>query len=375
VTILSPPRSAPGLLTVDLAALADNWRRLASLAAPGRCAAVVKANAYGIGLDRAAPALWGAGAKIFFVAHLGEGVAARRLLPAEAEIYVLNGLEAGADPSDYVAHRLKPVIGGAEELERWSAFARQKGRPSPSALHLDTGMRRLGFDSLDSLTDAMAVHGAASGADLLMSHFVSSELPEDPLNGVQIERFVTARAAFPHLPASFANSSAIFLDSRPIHDLARPGYALYGGNPTPGRPNPMRPVVTLTVAVQQTRWIEAGESCGYNAQWTAKRRTRLATLLAGYADGLPRAGGATDTRPGAEVAIAGRRCPLVGRVSMDLIIADVTDLAEDAVRPGVRAELFGAAVGLDDFASRSGAIGYQVLTSLGARYRRTYIEA
>jgi alanine racemase len=375
VTILSPPRSAPGLLTVDLAALADNWRRLASLAAPGRCAAVVKANAYGIGLDRAAPALWGAGAKIFFVAHLGEGVAARRLLPAEAEIYVLNGLEAGADPSEYVVHRLKPVIGGAEELERWSAFARQKGRPSPSALHLDTGMRRLGFDSLDSLTDAMAVHGAASGADLLMSHFVSSELPEDPLNGVQIERFVTARAAFPHLPASFANSSAIFLDSRPIHDLARPGYALYGGNPTPGRPNPMRPVVTLTVAVQQTRWIEAGESCGYNAQWTAKRRTRLATLLAGYADGLPRAGGATDTRPGAEVAIAGRRCPLVGRVSMDLIIADVTDLAEDAVRPGVRAELFGAAVGLDDFASRSGAIGYQVLTSLGARYRRTYIEA
>ena len=220
----------------------------------------------------------------------------------------------------------------------------------------------------------MATHGAASGADLLMSHFVSSELPDDPLNGVQIERFGAARAAFPHLPASFANSSAIFLKSRPIHDLARPGYALYGGNPTPGRPNPMRPVVTLTIAVQQTRWIEAGESCGYNAQWTAKRRTRLATLLAGYADGLPRTAGATDARPGAEVAIAGRRCPLVGRVSMDLVIADVTELPEDAVRPGARAELIGGAVELDDFASRSGAIGYQVLTSLGARYRRKYIE-
>ncbi len=375
VTSMAPTDSAAGRLTIDLAALADNWRALASRAAPGRCAAVVKANAYGIGLDRAAPALWSAGARTFFVAHLGEGLAARRLLPAEAEIYVLNGLESGADPSDYVGHRLKPAIGGLEELERWSAFAAQTGGIASCALHLDTGMRRLGFDSLDTLKDAMAAHGAASGADLLMSHFVSSELPDDPLNGVQIERFAAARSAFRHLRASFANSSAIFLSTRPIHDLARPGYALYGGNPTPGRPNPMRPVVTLTVAVQQTRWIEAGESCGYNAQWTAKRRTRLATLLAGYADGLPRGAGATETRPGAEIAIAGRRCPLVGRVSMDLIIADVTELPEDAVQPGARAELFGAAVELDDFASLSGAIGYQVLTSLGARYLRSYVEA
>ncbi len=372
---IAPPVSAPGRLTIDLAALADNWRALASLAAPGRCAAVVKANAYGIGLDRAAPALWAAGARTFFVAHLGEGFAARRLLPAEAEIYVLNGLDAGADPADYVEHRLKPVIGSAEELERWSAFATRKGRLAPCALHLDTGMRRLGFDSPKALSVAVERDGKASGADLLMSHFVSSEIPSDPLNALQIERFKAARAALPHLAASLANSSGIFLPARPIYEIARPGYALYGGNPTPGRLNPMRPVVTLTVAVQQTRWIEPGESCGYNAQWTAKRRTRLATLLAGYADGLPRGAGATDTRPGAEVAIAGKRCPLVGRVSMDLIIADVTELPEDAVQPGARAELFGAAVELDDFASLSGTIGYQVLTSLGARYRRSYLEA
>ncbi len=372
---IAPPVSAPGRLTIDLAALADNWRALASLAAPGRCAAGVKANAYGIGLDRAAPALWAAGARTFFVAHLGEGFAARRLLPAEAEIYVLNGLDAGADPADYVEHRLKPVIGSAEELERWSAFATRKGRLAPCALHLDTGMRRLGFDSPKALSVAVERDGKASGADLLMSHFVSSEIPSDPLNALQIERFKAARAALPHLAASLANSSGIFLPARPIYEIARPGYALYGGNPTPGRLNPMRPVVTLTVAVQQTRWIEPGETCGYNAQWTAKRRTRLATLLAGYADGLPRGAGATDTRPGAEVAIAGKRCPLVGRVSMDLIIADVTELPEDAVQPGARAELFGAAVELDDFASLSGTIGYQVLTSLGARYRRSYLEA
>ena len=366
--------SAPGRLTIDLGALADNWRALARRAAPGRAAAVVKADAYGIGLAHAATALWAAGARVFFVAHLSEGIAARRLLPAEAAITVLNGLERGAEPADYAERRLAPVIGGEEELARWSAFAMRRGRIFPCALHLDTGMNRLGFESLEHLKAAMERHGAASGADLLMSHFVSSEIPGDPINMGQIKQFEAARAALPGLSASLANSSGMFLPARPIYDLARPGYALYGGNPTPGGPNPMRPVVTLSIAIQQTRWIEAGETCGYNAQWTAKRRTRLATLLAGYADGLPRGAGATDSKPGAEVAIAGRRCPLVGRISMDLCVADVTDLPEAAVRAGDRAEFFGSSVDLDDFATRSGTIGYQVLTSLGPRYRREYVR-
>ena len=369
-----PPQSAPGRLTIDLSALADNWRGLAERAKPGRCAAVVKANAYGVGLDRAAPALWAAGARVFFVAHLGEGFAARALLPDEAEIYILNGLEAGADPADYAGHRLMPVIGSEEELERWSALASARGRPSACALHLDTGMSRLGFDSLSALHRAMERHGGAGGARLLMSHFVSSELPDDPINAAQIARFEAARRAFAQLPASLANSSGMFLPERPVYDLARPGYAVYGGNPTPKSPNPMRPVVTLAVTVQQTRWIEAGATCGYNAQWTARRRTRLATLLAGYADGLPRGAGATDGRLGAEVVIAEKRCPLVGRMSMDLCIADVTDVAEESVFPGVSAEFFGAAADLDDFAARSGAIGYNVLTSLGPRYRRVFRE-
>jgi alanine racemase len=372
VTGLVAPESAPGRLTIDLGALAGNWRALARRAAPGRCAAVVKANAYGIGLAEAAPALWDAGARVFFVAHLSEGVAARRLLP-EATIYVLNGLEAGADPADFAQWRLAPVIGGEEELRRWSAFAAREGKTSPCALHLDTGMNRLGFESLPRLQAAMETHGSASGADLLMSHFVSSEFPDDPINLKQIERFDAARAAFPDLPVSLANSSGMFLKPRPIHDLARPGYALYGGNPTPAGLNPMRPVVTLAVAIQQTRWIEAGMTCGYNGQWTAKRRARLATLPAGYADGLPRGAGATDSKPGAEVAIAGRRCPLVGRVSMDLTVADVTDVPEGAARPGDLVELFGSSVELDDFAARSGTIGYHVLTSLGPRYRREYV--
>jgi alanine racemase len=374
---MSPASSAPapGSLTIDLGALAGNWRRLAALAAPGRAGAVVKANAYGLGLDKAAPALWSAGARVFFVAQLAEGVAARRILPEEAVIYVLNGLEIDAGPASYIEHGLRPVVGSVRELERWSGHAARHGRTSPSALHLDTGMSRLGFESLSVLKDAMARYGASSGADLLVSHFVSSEISSDPVNAAQIARFEAARAAFPHLAASLANSSGMFLSARPIYDLARPGYALYGGNPTLGAANPMRPVVTLTVAIQQTRWIEAGATCGYNAQWAAKRRSRLATLLAGYADGLPRGAGATDAKPGAEVIIAGRRCPLVGRVSMDLCVADVTELPEEAVRPGARAEFVGAVADLDDFAARSGTIGYQVLTGLGPRYGRRYTGA
>jgi len=365
--------SAPLRLRIDLGALAHNWRDLARLASPGRCAAVIKANAYGTGASEAAPALWAAGARVFFVAHLSEGAAARQALPREARIYVLNGLEQGARPADYAEHCLAPVIGGEEELARWSAFARRVGWVSPCALHLDTGMNRLGFSSLARLKAAMEAHGEFSGADLLMSHFVSSEIADDPLNRRQIELFEAARAAFPHLPASLANSSGVFHPARPLYDLARPGYALYGGNPTPGRPNPMRPVVTMSAAIQQIRSIEPEMTCGYNAQWTAKRPSRLATLVIGYADGLPRAAGATDGRAGAEVAVAGRRCPLVGRVSMDLSIVDVTDVPENMARPGDRVEFFGSNVDLDDFAARCGTIGYHLLTTVGPRFQRDYV--
>jgi alanine racemase len=368
------PASAPGRLRIALGALGDNWRALARRVAPARCAAVIKADAYGIGVSEAAPTLWAAGARVFFVAHFNEGIAARQGLPEEAHVYVLNGLEHGAEPENYAEHRLAPVIGGEEELERWSAFASRRNWINPCAVHLDTGMNRLGFESLTRLRAAMETHGRLSGADLLISHFVSSETPGDPLNQAQIEHFEAARFAFPGLGASLANSSGIFLPQHPVYDLARPGYALYGGNPTPGRPNPMRPVVTLTAAIQQIRSIEAGMSCGYNAQWTAKRPTRLATLLIGYADGLPRGAGATDARPGAEVAVAGRKAPLVGRVSMDLTIVDITDLPQDRVRVGDPVEFFGPAIDIDDFAIRSGTIGYQLLTGLGPRYQREYVR-
>lgn len=352
--------SPPGRLTIDLDALRDNWRRLARETAPAACAAVIKANGYGLGVELVAVTLFNAGCRIFFVAHVGEGVRARAALGREARIFVLNGFEAGAEVGDYAGATLAPVIGSAAELARWD-------RALPFGLHVDTGMNRLGF-ALGELDPARM-----GGAALLMSHFVSAEDGDDPLNARQIAAFERARALFPGVPASLANSSGIFLPTGPHYDLARPGYALYGGNPTPGRENPMRAAVTLEIAVQQTRWIEPGETAGYNGRWTARRRTKLATLLAGYADGLPFGAGATDAAPGPEVRIAGRMCPLVGRMSMDLCIADVTYLPDSAVGPGTRAEFFGPTVALDTFAAKSGTIGYSVLTGLGARYERVLL--
>jgi alanine racemase len=366
------PAIAAGVLTVDLAALADNWRRLAERVAPAECASVVKANAYGTGIEPAARALHAAGCMTFFVAQIEEGVRARAALGPRPRLFVLNGLQADADPADYVAYGLSPVIGSPDELARWAPFA--DANAPPCAIHIDTGMSRLGFASPRELEAALARHDRSRlDIGLLMSHFVSSEEPDNRLNDQQIARFEGARALLPGVPASLANSSGIFLARQPAYDLVRAGYALYGGNPTPASPNPMRSVVKLEARIQQIRWIEPGTSVGYNAQWTAKRRTRLATLLIGYADGLPRTAGATDKRGGADVLIAGKRCPLVGRISMDLSVADATEIPEAALQAGDMAVMIGGDIGVDELGGRSGTIGYHILTSLGPRYHRRYI--
>jgi alanine racemase len=374
------PTQAAGFLTIDLGALADNWRALARRASPACCAAVIKANAYGIGIEAAAPALAAAGCETFFVAHPREGARARSALGAGPRIYVLNGLQAGADPrADYLDLGLTPVIGSLDELARWSALAHAGGAPIPAAIHIDTGMNRLGlsfFAGANELRAAMTDHHAGRLAiDLVMSHFVAAEEPDNALNALQIERFTDARALIGDGLASLCNSSGVFLPQKPFLDLVRPGYALYGGNPTPGKPNPMKPVVTLHALIQQLRVVEAGESVGYNARWTARRRSRLAVMLLGYADGLPRTASGDERWRGAEVVIAGRRCPLLGTVSMDLTVADITDLPEGAVQAGMSAEFLGATIAVDELAERSGVSGYTILTGLGARFLRRYVAA
>jgi alanine racemase len=351
------------ILTIDLAALAANWRVLAERVAPGECGAVVKADAYGIGIEAAAPALAKAGCRTFFVAHASEGRRVRAVVP-HAVVYVLNGLLAASLPT-LIAHDLRPVLGSLEDASLWA----HAGEGHACALHVDTGMNRLGVVP----ADVAVIAGMGLAIDVLMTHFVSSEATTDPTNHAQIARFSSVRTALPQARASLANSSALYLPQKPYGDLVRPGYALYGGNPTPGSDNPMQAVVRLEAPLLQIRTIEAGEKVGYNAQWTAKRRTRLATIGIGYADGLPRAAMGTDDRAGGEARVAGVLCPFAGRVSMDLTIVDVTDVPETALK-GATAVLLGDGITIDDLGLRAATIGYEILTRLGARYHRVYVD-
>jgi alanine racemase len=349
-------------LTIDLRALRENWRTLAQRIAPAECAAVVKANAYGCGIEQAVEALWAEGARTFFVARIAEGFRARKVAP-EATIYVLDGADA-ASAREMREMRLRPALGSMDEVLEWAASS-----GGPAALHFDTGMNRLGLAEAET-TAALAALGEAPA--LVMSHFASSENTASPDNDQQIAAFARIRAMIPDAPASLCNSSGIFLAAKPWLQLARPGYALYGGNPCPGGGNPMRAVVSLHAPILRTRIVEAGARVGYNGQWTAQRRTRLAVIPIGYADGIPRNAMGTAEKPGAEVAIEGRRCPIVGRVSMDLIAIDGTDAPEDATRRGASVEVLGPTIGVDEFGERSRTIGYEILTGLGDRYARVY---
>jgi alanine racemase len=371
-----PPVEAGGLLTIDLGALASNWRRLKARAGSAECAAVVKADAYGIGIEAAVPALAKAGCRTFFVAQLSEAIRARGAAPA-ATIYVLNGLIPGTAGTN-ARFDLRPVLGSREEIDEWSGFCRAQGLRLPASVHVDTGMHRLGL----RIEEGLALQGDGRLADfsptLLMSHFVASEDFGHPANARQIEAFDAVRQALPDLPASLSNSSGIHLPSGPHHDMVRPGYALYGGNPTPGRDNPMAAVVRLEARIVQVRTVEDGETVGYGGEWTARGRRRVATLSVGYADGYPRAASRTERKTASGVAagealVAGIRCPFAGRVSMDLIALDVTGVPAERIGRGALVTLIGDGLTLDEVASRAGTIGYEILTSLGRRYARIYV--
>ncbi|WP_296713979.1 alanine racemase [Rhodoblastus sp.] len=357
------------ILTVDLGALAENWRRLSTRARGAECAAVVKANAYGLGIGPVAQALFDVGCRTFFVAHLGEGEILRRVLrdsAPEPRIFILNGL-APASARFYVESQLIPILGSLPEIAEWAEFCASDGVAHPAGLHIDTGMNRLGLAARD-LKLARALSNSFTPV-LAMSHFISAEDISAPTNRLQIERFEQACAQLPPMPASLCNSSGLFLEDAPFLDLCRPGYALYGGNPTPGSDNPMRRVVGLSSLVLQVRDVAAGETAGYNARWTAPSRRRLATINLGYADGFPRSG--SEGLIAAEVFAAGHYCPIVGRISMDLSIIDVSETGP--LRRGDRVEILGPNISIDGLAAESGTIGYEILTRLGARFRREYI--
>ncbi|MGL4636873.1 MAG: alanine racemase [Beijerinckiaceae bacterium] len=355
-------------LTIDLAALVDNWKLLAERAKPADCAAVVKADAYGLGIEPVVTALARAGCHIFFVAHLEEGARARKAAPL-AHIYVLNGMPPGAERS-YTGLRLRPVLGTLAELSRWRTV-----RGGPMALHVDTGMNRLGLSLEDVKSLATLEDWTGIDVELLMSHFVSSEETDNPLNAAQVTRFerVSAMLGKHVRRRSLANTSAHFLPEIPRYDMTRTGYGLYGGNPTPGQANPMKPVVRLEATILQLRHVETGDHVGYNARWTAKRPSIIATISLGYADGWLRAMSSTDKKPGGMAFINGVLCPFVGNISMDLITIDVTDCPAGSVKAGHMATILGDGLDVDEAAAIAGTNGYEILTSLGGRYNRRII--
>lgn len=367
----TPQDLAGAVLTIDLVALKDNWRRLNTLAGKAECGAAVKGNAYGLGIEAVAKALWEAGCRSFFVARPKEGEELRGLLP-QATIYILDGLFAG-QAEFYAKLNLCPALITIEEAREWAAFGRVYGRKLPCAIHVDTGINRLGFSmpEFDSLlSDGFTMGGL--NVTLLMSHLACADDPSHPLNQRQRAAFAAVRARLPGVAASLANSSGVFLGDGFTHDLVRPGIALYGGNPTQNAANPMLPVAILEGAVMQLREVAAGDTVGYGATWTATRPTRIAILGAGYKDGVPRALSSRQPQGPAQVFISGRRCPVIGRISMDMMAIDITDLPAGSVRRGTRAEILGRHIGIDEAASWAGTISYELLTRLGSRYARLY---
>jgi alanine racemase len=363
-----PEHLSSAVVTVDLAALQSNYKTLSARAAPAACGVAIKGEAYGLGMAEVARALWVSGCRNYFVSRPMEGQELRAILP-EATIYVLDGFYAG-QADFYLAHDLIPALISVGEALEWAKV----GGGKPCAIHVDTGINRLGFTPVEFAHLCVdsdlkkSIH-----INLLVSHLACSDEAGHALNAQQLKSFQEFRALMPHVPASFANSSGIYLGADYHFDLVRSGVALYGGNPVPGKPNPMKPVVTLQAKVMQTRLVPEGQTIGYSASWTAPRDSRIAILGAGYRDGIPRKLSSSRADGPAQVYIAGRRVPIVGRVSMDMMACDVTDIPKDHIERGTWAEIFGSNISVDEAAAWAGTISYELLTHLGNRYHRRYI--
>ncbi|XHB98800.1 alanine racemase [Nitratireductor sp. ac15] len=375
------PRVAGGRLTVDLDALATNYRFLAEQSTPAEAGAVVKADAYGLGTGPVVEALVAEGCRKFFVALPEEGLAVRASAP-EADIYVFNGLFSPEAASFYREGRLLPVLNSQSDLAIWEAHGWDDGdTPRPCALHVETGMNRLGLsaDRANVLAQENALTGALTPR-LILSHLACADTPTHPMNQQQLESFQALRALFPDAESSLANSAGIFLGGEFLCDVTRPGVALYGSNPLSDGLNPMRTVVRVHARIAQLRHVPAGGTVSYGAT-PLNRDTLVAVTATGYADGYHRSGSGAGVplrnvlQEGACGFIEGQRVPVLGRITMDLTLFDVTDLGPDALQIGDFIELVGPNIPVDDLASACGTISYELLTALGHRFERHYIHS
>jgi len=361
-----------GRLTVNLGALKRNWQALDKVSRGALTGAVLKADAYGTGLPAAAKAFYEAGARFFFVATPDEGIAARAALPQDTHIFVLNGLYPGAAPL-YVGERLMPCLASMPMLEEWLEACLEKNQALPAALHFDTGINRLGFRLNEAPAVKRLIDGVGYQPQMIMSHLACADIPGHEKNRTQLALFTAVMAQFPGVPASLANSAGLMTARENHFQMVRPGIALYGGRAVAGRRNPMSPVVTLEAPVLMIKEVKTGESVGYGAMQTMVRDTRLAIVAIGYADGFTRALSGANNHRGTYVAFGGVPCPVIGRVSMDMIGVDVTDLPR-LPSPGEMMEILGAHIGIDDHADVAKTIGYEILTSLKGRYTRHYVD-
>lgn len=362
----SEERSAGAVLTIDLAAIVSNYRLLRSVAAPAACGAVVKADAYGLGAATVVPVLFEAGCRHFFVAHLDEALAIRRALPLEAGLYVMHGVFDGGE-AECAAYGIVPVCNSPTQLHRWAAQARRSGRRLPAVLQIDTGMARFGISPVD--LPAMREPLEPLALAFVMSHLACADTPDHPANVAQRARFDEARAYLPPAPGTLAASSGIFLGPTFHYGLVRPGAALYGIAPN-ALGNPLRPVIRLEAKIVQLRHVPAGTPIGYGHTTVTSAPARLATVAVGYADGYLRSGGNQGAAWFGDTAL-----PVMGRISMDSLVIDTSNLSRVDLAEGDMVELIGPHRSVDAAAADAGTIGYEILTGLGRRYHRRYLEA
>lgn len=365
------PSEAGTILTIDLDAIVANWQTLRMVCGDAECGAVVKADAYGLGLNPVVKALYEAGCRSFFVAHAFEGRAARALAP-DAAIFVLNGMRPDTAPL-YADFELVPVLCSVPEIEDFGQYCAVSQRRTkdgallPAAFRLETGLNQLGLKPYDLEHGSHLSH--LFDVRLIMTQLARAE--HTGFIAKQIEKFDAMRMQkYPDVPASIAHSGAIFLEENPLYDLVRPGYALYGGNPVPGRPNPMKPVVRLEAQVIQVRILEPGERVGEDQSWVARGPRRISTISAGFADGIAQSLTRTKNGAGGYVLSQGKRCPYIGQVEMDLVAVDTSD--SGYVERGDIVELIGPSITIDDFAQAAGISGYEALTRIGPRCHRRY---
>lgn len=375
--------SSTGVLTIDLKAISDNWRLLnTKVGEKTECSAVVKANAYGLGLSEVSAELKAAGCKTFFVVTLVEAIELRTYVGDSPEIFVLGGVSQDAArfsrtlSDDWVKFRLTPVLFSVEYIEQWGNYCSSIEKLLPCIIKLDTGMHRLGLSENELIEVLNSGLLSLMSPKYLMSHFACADDPEHPLNDKQVESFERCssmmKEVYPDIRLSLANSSGVFLGKKAHYDLVRPGCALYGVNPTPAALNPMKPVINIQLPIVQMKTIHVGESVGYGATFVAARTTRLAIVFGGYADGLLRYLSNTGF-----AYYDGAKIPLIGRVSMDSMVFDVTDaqISEDRLLDQINyINVLGEYQSVDALAEMAGTIAYEILTSLGHRFARRYIN-